>query len=148
MMLNQQKMQICLKQHQKCTFSAPLKLLVQNRCHNDAGTKIHKCIIGIPCNLPELQQEFSFITKPFFLKLVQLGISVGGGHRVSSKGVSRRNYQYCKVRWCIHCIIYQQVYVLMDIHSHIYLLINDTANTIALYSTTVKCDVVGCIIYQ
>ena len=29
----------------------------------------------------------------------------------------------------------------MDIHSHIYLLINDTAHTIALYSTG-KCDVV------
>ena len=29
--------------------------------------------------------------------------------------------------------------MLMDIHSHIYLLINDTAHTIALYST-VKCN--------
>ena len=43
--------------------------------------------------------------------------------------------------------IYQQVYVLMDIHSHIYILINDTVHTIALYST-VKCDGLDCIIYQ
>ena len=56
-----------------------------------------------------------------------------------------RTLQYCKVRWCIHCIIYQLVYMLMDIHSYIYLLINDIAHTIALYST-VKCNGVTIII--
>ena len=74
-----------------------------------------------------LKQPFKFvfvllILKSYFVGIKRFKISVGGGHRVSSKRVPHRSYQYCAKREPI----YHLTVVYVRIHSYIYLPINDT----------------------